>query len=243
MFRMGRWAPQTEQNDSHVAAAHQAGKHQQHPRHDHDNSAATATRIGSIGPSRLIPASTAQHSPWSCAHVKTPVGSKARPADCRRPPRRSEGGNLKQNRCRADAGSDRSSQIFPARQAARLARCDGNRPQRRCARMDSGDAARWLVPGPDVGPDLAPVLTDLAHHPANLGAVGERLELADQGGTFGPVQLRGQRGRTCSATPKAVSPGRPAAVNVLKAGGSVDRSESNRDRTAASRIPLPADQS
>ena len=61
--------------------------------------------------------------------------------------------------------------------------------------MDSGDAARRLVPGPEVGPDLAPVLTDLAHHPANLGAVGERLELADQGGTFGPVQLRGQRGQ------------------------------------------------
>jgi len=46
----------------------------------------------------------------------------------------------------------------------------------------------------EIGPDLSAVLTELAYHPADLGAAGEGVELADQGGALSPVQLRGEGG-------------------------------------------------
>jgi site-specific recombinase XerD len=51
-----------------------------------------------------------------------------------------------------------------------------------------------LVTGSQIGPDLAAVLLELADDAANLGATEKRLELADQGGAFCPVKLRGQGG-------------------------------------------------
>ena len=63
------------------------------------------------------------------------------------------------------------------------------------ARTGSGGAASRLLPRPDIGPDLVPVPTDLAHDPANLGTVGKGVKLADEGGTLGAIQLGGERGQ------------------------------------------------
>ena len=67
------------------------------------------------------------------------------------------------------------------------------------------------APGFQVRPDLAAMMAELAHHPADLGTTGERLELADQRSPFCPLRQGGEGrddvfGHTERASPRRDRP-------------------------------------